>query len=72
VDDETIDPATLDILMCIALNPVTGRPTVIYREERINLLTSVEFADVCTTVADLALEIAPFGIPDVLEMPDDD
>jgi len=72
VNSEYADTSNLDILLCVAWNPVSDAPVVIYREERLNLLTSVEFSAVCSTITDLALEIAPFGIPDILDMNEDE
>lgn len=69
---EDIDPDSVEPLIMLCWNDELQTTTVMYRENRLSLLTDVEFSDFCTAITDLALEVAPFVIPDVLDMTEDD
>ena len=71
VNDEDFDYENIEPLIMLCWNDELNRTTVLYRENRIALLTEVEFSDFCTAITDLALEVSPFVIPDVLDMEED-
>lgn len=68
---DDIDPDSVEPLIMLCWNDELEGMTVLYRENRIALLTEIEFSTFCTAIADLALEVAPFVIPDVLDMTED-
>lgn len=68
---DDIDPDSVQPLIMLCWNDELNTTTVLYRESQIELMTEVEFSDFCTAITDLALEVAPFVIPDVLDMTED-
>ena len=65
IDGDSINP-----LILIGLVEDIEDPVVMYRESEIDRLSSLQWTALCRAVTDLALEIAPFAIPDIIEDPE--